>query len=208
MEPDDLYGLPFDRFVPERQALAKALRAEKRRDEAAAVAALRKPSVAAWAVNQLVRTQGSAIDELYEAGDALRSAQAELLAGSGDARSLRAANERERAAVDALVERARGLLSSEGQELSASVVQRVADTLHAAALDEAAREQVRGGCLGRELRFVGLGLGESPAPAPAPRAPEAPPKTKRGAGAEPAVGKRASGQPPAGKGSAKPAPKA
>ena len=173
MQADDLYGLPLDRFIPERGALAKALRAEKRRDEAAAVAALRKPSVAAWAVNQLVRTQPSAVQELYSAGDELRDAQARLLSGSGDGRALRAANERERAAVDALVQAARGLLSSDGHELSPAVVERVADTLHAAALDEAAREQVREGRLERELRHVGLGLGESADPfAVAPPAPK------------------------------------
>ena len=55
--PEDLYGLPLSRFIPERDALVKALRSEKRRDDAAAAARMRKPSVAAWAVNQLVRTQ-------------------------------------------------------------------------------------------------------------------------------------------------------
>ena len=168
MDADELYGLALDRFIPERSALAKALRADKRRDEAAQVAALRKPSVAAWAVNQLVRTQGDAVRELFDAGDGLREAQADLLAGRGDGRTLRAANERERDAVDALVETARGLLSSEGHELSPAVVERVADTLHAAALDAGAREQVRDGRLERELRHAGLGLGESPGPAPAP----------------------------------------
>jgi hypothetical protein len=168
MESDDLYGLPLDRFIGERAALARSLRADKRRDEAATVAALRKPSVAAWAVNQLVRSRGSGVDALYEAGDALRQAQSDLLAGKGDGRALRAANERERAAVDDLVEAARGLLNCDGHELSPAVVERVADTLHAAALDEDAREQVRPGRLERELRHVGLGLGESPfAPAPA-----------------------------------------
>ena len=169
MEPDDLYGLALDRFIPERGALAKALRADKRRDEAAEVAALRKPSVAAWAVNQLVRTQGDGLRELFDAGDGLREAQADLLAGRGDGRTLRAANERERDAVDTLVEAARGLLSSDGHELSPAVVERVADTLHAAALDAGAREQVRDGRLERELRHAGLGLGESPGPAPRPR---------------------------------------
>lgn len=171
MEPDDLYGLALDRFIPERTALARALRADKRRDEATAVAALRKPSVAAWAVNQLVRSQPSDVAELYASGDALRDAQAALLAGSGDGRALRAANERERTAVDVLVQAARGLLDSDGHELSSTVLERAADTLHAAALDEHAREQVRSGTLERELRHVGLGLGESvfaPAPAPAP----------------------------------------
>lgn len=174
MEPDDLYGLPLDRFVPERGALAKALRGEKRRDEAAAVAALRKPSVAAWAVNQVVRSQGSAVKALFGAGDELRDAQARLLDGKGDGRALRAANERERAAVDELVEAARGLLSSDGHELSPAVIERVADTLHAAALDEDAREQVREGRLERELRHAGLGLKESADPFAA--APKAAPK--------------------------------
>lgn len=174
MEPDDLYGLPLDRFIPERTELARTLRSAKERDEAAAVTALRKPSVAAWAVNQLVRTQSAAVAELFAAGDALRDAQADLLAGSGDGRALRAAGERERATVDTLVDVARGLLSSEGHELSPAVVERVADTLHAAALDEGAREQVRHGRLERELRHVGLGLGEAAPAAPAPARPAAP----------------------------------
>jgi hypothetical protein len=216
MQPDDLYGLALEQFIPERGALAKALRAEKRRDEAAAVAALRKPSVAAWAVNQLVRSQGSSIQELFAAGDELREAQARLLAGSGDGKALRAANERERAAVDELVQAARGLLSSDGHELSPAVVERVADTLHAAALDEGAREHVRGGRLERELRHVGLGLGEAadpfaiappaprqraakpaagadaPAPAkpPAPRKPKPPPADERRAAREQAKHQR------------------
>ena len=170
MEPDDLYGVSLDRFVSERGAVAKALRAEGRRDEAAEVAGLRKPSAAGWAVNQLVRTQGGAVSELFATGDAVRSAQADLLAGRGDARALREAGASERDAVDALVHTARGLLSADGHELSASTLERVADTLHAAALDEDAREQVRAGRLERELRHAGLGLGEAPA-SPA-RAPE------------------------------------
>lgn len=179
MQPDDLYGVPPDQFIPQRTALTKALRADRRRDEANAVAALRKPSVAAWAVNQLVRSQGAAVGELYDAGDALREAQEKLLAGSGDGRGLRAATERERAAVDELVQAARGLLDSDGRELSGSVIERVSDTLHAAALDPDAREQVRPGRLERELRHVGLGLGASVFAAPAPEPARATAKERR-----------------------------
>ncbi len=171
MDVDDLYGLPLDRFVPERTALARELRKAGNRDDAAEVAGLRKPSVAAWAVNQLVRTQRRAVAELLEAGDGLRTAQDDVLAGRGDARSLRAAVDEERMAVGALTDAARGLLSSAGDELSATVIERVADTLHAAALDDDAREQFREGRLERELRHVGLGTaafgGGSTAPAPA-----------------------------------------
>ena len=180
MEADELYGLALDRFVPERGALAKALRAEGRREDAARVAALRRPSVAAWAVNQLVRTQRAAVQELFDAGDELRDAQANLLAGTGDGRALRAAGERERAAVDALIEAARGLLTSQGEDLSATMIERVSDTLHAAALGEAAREQVREGRLERELRHVGLGIGDEAVAAFAPAPPSAGKAAKAG----------------------------
>jgi hypothetical protein len=162
---DDLYGQPLDRFVPERTAMARELRSAGRREEATEVAALRKPSVAAWAVNQLVRTQRKAVDELFEAGDALRAAHDQVLAGRGDAGSLRSAVARERTAVDALTQAARGLLTSEGHELSPTIIDRVSDTLNAAALDDDARAQVRDGRLERELRHVGLGMAAgTPAP--------------------------------------------
>ncbi len=173
VDADDLYGGERDGFVAGRAALARALRAEGRRDEAGAVARLRKPSVAAWAVNRLVRAEPAAFDELLAAGDALRACQEGLLAGGGDRQALRAAGERERAAVDALVEAARGALAAGSGEPSPAVLERVAETLHAAALDVGAREQVRTGRLERELRHVGFGLGEgagaqAPAPPPAP----------------------------------------
>jgi hypothetical protein len=157
VDVEDLYGLPLDRFIPERASLARGLRSGGEREQAAIVAALRKPSVAAWAVNQLIRTQRREVQELWAAGDALRDVQASVLGGGADARALRSAADDERAAVDALVASARGLLSSGGHELSPVTVERVAETLHAAALDDEARGQVTEGRLVRELRHVGLG---------------------------------------------------
>ena len=52
---DGLYGLPQDEFTPARDARAKELKADK--DLAAAVKKLKKPSVAAWAVNLFVRRE-------------------------------------------------------------------------------------------------------------------------------------------------------
>lgn len=167
IDPRDLYGIPLERFTEERNALAKCLRQDGRREEAATVAKLKKPSLAAWAVNQLVRTQQRDVDALLKAGDALRAAQGDVVAGSGDAGALRAAAEAERAALEVLTGKARGLLSSEGHELATAKLEQVSDTLHAAAIDLEAREQVREGCLVRELRHVGLGaLGGDVAPVP------------------------------------------
>jgi hypothetical protein len=174
---DDLYGLPLDRFVRERASLARELRSGGERERAAVVVALRKPSAAAWAVNQLIRTQRREVDELWAAGDALREVQTGVLTGNADARDLRSAAQDERAAVDTLVQLARGLLSSGGHELSAVTIERVAETLHAAALDDDARAQVSEGRLVRELRHVGLGAGLGAAVA----APRARPASGRGA---------------------------
>ena len=53
--------------------------------------------------------------------------------------------------------------------MSPTVLGRVADTLHAAALDDDARSAVDDGRLERELRHVGLGAGGLSAPSPAKR---------------------------------------
>lgn len=157
MDPGDLYGLPLERFTEERNALAKQLRRDGNREEAAAVSKLRKPSVAAWAVNELVRTQSTEFGALLKSGDALLVAQKALLAGRSDPPAFRRAVESERAAVQRLAQRASGLLTSNGHELKPSKLERVAETLHAAALDQEARARVREACLERELRHIGLG---------------------------------------------------
>jgi DNA repair exonuclease SbcCD ATPase subunit len=178
---DDLYGAQLEQFVPERTALVRELRKQGRRDDAATVGALRKPSVAAWAVNQLVRTQVKSVNELFGAGDALRKAHDKAASGGGDAGALRDAARRQRDAVDTLIEAARGLLSSEGHELSPTTIDRVTETLQAAALEEDARARVQEGRLERELRHVGLGLGGAltAEPTPGKQEPKAEPKAKR-----------------------------
>jgi hypothetical protein len=157
-ETDDLYGLALDEFVPARDALAKRLRAEGRREEADEIAALRKPSVAAWAANQAVRTQPKAARELWAAGDALRKAHAAVVGGKrrGTGDALREATARQRAALRPLVEAASCLLDHRGHSLSRQTIERAGDTLHAAALDPALREDAAAGRLTTDHRYAGL----------------------------------------------------
>ena len=150
--------MALDRFVPARAALVKQLRGERRRERASEVAALRKPSVAAWAVNQIVRTQPEVLGALFAAGDDLVRAQERAAGGRGGGDAVRDATRRQREVVRELLEVARGLLGSEGQGVSQVTIERVGETLRAAASDEDARRRVAGGCLTRELRFVGLGI--------------------------------------------------
>ena len=180
--PDDLldrlYGLPLDEFIGERDAAAKALRKEKRREEATAVGKLRRPSVAAGLVNRLAREERKAVDALLAAGEALRAAQDEAVAGRG-ADELRTAGQREQEAVQALVRAARGLEpgDDEGKAPSDDVLDRVRETLHAAASDPAVRADVDAGRLTKEVE----GGGAWPFMADAPEPPD-PPARKRSPG--------------------------
>jgi hypothetical protein len=156
MEPDDLYALPFDRFVPERAALAKALRADKRRDEAAKVAALRKPSVAAWAANQAIRSQPRAARELWSAGDDLLAAHEAIIAGKRAGDALRAATHRHRAALRELLAAAAGLLDHRGRSPTPQTLQLVETTLHATSLDPDLRPDAAAGRLTTDHRHTAL----------------------------------------------------
>ena len=62
-----LYGLPLDEFTTARNAAAKALRDRDLKAEADEVKAFVKPTVPAWAVNQLTRRRQDALDGLVDA---------------------------------------------------------------------------------------------------------------------------------------------
>jgi hypothetical protein len=110
-------------------------------------------------VNQVARSQPKAMRELARAGEGLRKAQEAVVSGKGSADKLRSASERERAAVQELMDAARGLLTGGGKGLSESTLEDVADTLRAAAVDDDTREAVLAGRLDRERRAAGLGAG-------------------------------------------------
>lgn len=171
-----LYGLPLDEFIRERNATAKALRADKERDAAKAVAALTKPSAGAWAVNAIARTQPDLRDELLAAGDAVRDAQEEAVSGGG-AGALREATTRQRQAIDAVLTAA-AELEPGGRKLSRTILDRLRGTLQAAAGDESVREAIASGRLVREAEGGGAWPfggddDEPPAPEPKPK-----PRTK------------------------------
>jgi hypothetical protein len=148
-----LYGLPLERFTPERNALAAALRSEGDHEAAAAVKALRKPTASAWAVNQLVRAETDLVEALLGAGGELRQAHRQAASGRG-AEQLRTAADAERAAIEQLMARVPAVL---GRVPGAALSESIRNTLHAASSDDDARERVASGTLTTERRPVGLG---------------------------------------------------
>jgi hypothetical protein len=164
VEPDDLYGLPLDEFVRERDALARSLRTEGNREEADAVAKLQKPNVVAALVNRLARERAEDLRRFLEAADELRAAQA---GGRGDFAEAAAA---ERETLQALTRAAREI----GETASDQTLDRVARTLRAAAGDDDARPRLERGVLTREVEPTGFAsvLAAMPAEPLRPRAPK------------------------------------
>lgn len=72
---DELYGADPDAFTGRRGELAAAARDAGDRAAAKAIGALRRPTRAAWVVNQLTRADPSAPGKLAELAAALRAAQ-------------------------------------------------------------------------------------------------------------------------------------
>jgi hypothetical protein len=173
----DLYALPLDEFTRARDELARRLRKEGRRDEADAVKALRKPTIAAWALNQLARQRKEDVTRLLEAGEQLRAAQEDLLGGGGRS-ELDAASARERELVGALARDAAAIAAEAGAGSSGALVEKLRATLHAAAADEDLARRLASGRVLRETEAVGVfGVPAEGAPPTRPRRAGA--KTKR-----------------------------
>lgn len=154
--PEDLYGLPLEEFTPARDALAKELKAAGRKDEAAEVKSLRKPSVAAWALNCVARDHPDAVASLRAAGAVLREAQEEAM--SGDASRLRDASRGMADEVDRVVGLAADVLRGAGRPASAAQQEKIVATLRTAAVDDGAGDVLARGVLVEELESTGFSL--------------------------------------------------
>lgn len=146
---DQLYGLDLPDFTPARDARAKGLRDDK--ELGSAVKALRKPSLAAWVVNLLVRRETEQVDQVLGVGAALREAQAGL---KGD--ELRALTRQRRQLTAAVTTRARSLAAEHGVKVTPAVADQVEATLTAAMVDAACAQAVRSGQLVAALAATGV----------------------------------------------------
>jgi archaellum component FlaC len=144
----ELYGLPPGEFTARRTKLAGQARAEGDAEAAKAIAALRRPTVSAWLVNQLVRGAGEAdVDALEQLGIDLREAQAQL-----DGARMKQLTQQRQRVVAALVKRAGAL-----QSVSSAVERELEETFGAAVADEQAASAVFSGQLTRALVYSGFG---------------------------------------------------
>jgi hypothetical protein len=149
---DELYGLPPAEFIAARDERARAARAAGRREDAAAIRKLARPTTSAWLVNRLGRDDPAGLGRLFEVAEALQEAQRTL---AGD--RLRELSAQRRQVVGELLPVAADRARRAGQVASPAVLEEVRATLEAALADAGARDAVRSGLLTRALSYAGLG---------------------------------------------------
>lgn len=143
-----LYRDPPEGFIAARDALVKELKAEGRTDDAAQVKALRRPTVPAWAIDQLADRDPGAIQELFDAGAEVRAAQQATMSSSTNANRLREASEARRQVVAKLVRGAAEILTGSARSPDAHLDE-IRATLESASVDPELGDQVRTGTLDR-----------------------------------------------------------
>src|SRR6185436_14881372 len=121
---DALFSLPLAEFTGARNGLAAQLKKSGRGDEAARVKALGKPSISAWAVNQLYWNHRAAFDRLIASGERFHKAQK-----SGKIADMRSALDARRGELLQLADLATSLLRDAGQNPSPNTVHRITTTL-------------------------------------------------------------------------------
>ena len=145
----DLYGLQPQDFTAARNARAQESKAADA-TLAKQIAALKKPSPAAWIVNLLARKSTDDLTALLDVGEQMRTAQEHL-----DRDALRRLGGERRTAVTALARAGADLADGAGRAATSSVIGEVEQTLQAATSDPAAAAAVASGLLVRALRSVG-----------------------------------------------------
>lgn len=174
-----LYREPLQGFVAARDAVVKDLRAAGRTEEAARVKALRKPSVPAWAMDQLADRDPKGVQELLDAGAEIRAAQQAALTSDRHADRLRDATAARRKVVDRLAALAADVLI-EGGHSPTTHADAIRATLEAASIDPGDGERLLAGTLDRAIESVGFGdmfglhsVADADTAAPEPTAAEA-----------------------------------
>ncbi|WAC55616.1 hypothetical protein [Gordonia sp. SL306] len=149
---DELYGLPPAEFVARRNVLAKEAKGAGRTRLAAEVAALRRPTRVAWAVNQWARHDpdgvGAILDLAAELAAAQRRAAADRLRDLSVRRQRLIAE-----TVVAVAERARELDAA----LSDNAIREVGQSLRAALADPEVGAELQRGRLVTAAEYSGFG---------------------------------------------------
>jgi hypothetical protein len=144
-----LFRLPVAEFTGARNALALQLKKSGRRDESDRVKALAKPSITAWAVNQLYWQHREAFDRLIATGQRFRKAQTS--GRTPKVADMREALDARRAALSRLSDLATALLRDAGSSPTPETIHRISTTLEGLSACASFPDDQRPGRLSRDV---------------------------------------------------------
>jgi hypothetical protein len=167
-----LFATPPPDFVSARNDLVKGLRKEKQRDDATALAALRRPGWDEWSLNAVAASDGDVVAGFADAAEQVRDAQAAAIEGR-DGPDIRTALRDLRDRSAELVRLADAALAGVGRQ---STPGEINARLSKVAASDVAVAQLRAGVLGSgeaapDDLFADLEPGPSPARATKQPAP-------------------------------------
>ena len=146
---DALFKLPLSQFISGRKTLAAELKKSGRKDDAQYVMTLVKPSVSAWAVNQLYWQHREAFDQLMATGQRFRQAQTSGRAGK--IADMRDALDARRKALLRLSDLAAALLTDAGSSATPEMIHRISTTLEGMSAYASLPDAQRPGRLNRDV---------------------------------------------------------
>ncbi|MGV9825524.1 hypothetical protein [Gordonia sp. NPDC003429] len=148
---DELYGLDPATFVARRNDLAKSIRSDDR-ELATRITHLRRPTTAAWSLNQWARRSPDEVDEIVALGEDLRDTQRRSAATQ-----IRSLSRRRQEVIAAALKSVGDVCASLDTEMSAAVGRDVAQTLRAAIADPEVAATLRRGRLVGAVEYSGFG---------------------------------------------------
>ena len=132
-----LMHAPLGDFTKVRTDIARDLRSQGHDDLAKRIAALRKPSVVVWALNQAGQAAPADLETVRKAGLSLRTSQEAVLTGDPEgARRMQSALQEQRQSIDALSRRLGMVLSAAGHAASDDTLRRVSEGLRTASIGD------------------------------------------------------------------------
>ncbi len=164
---DHLFTLPLGDFVAARNELARRLKASGDKETAKRISKLPKPSISAWAINQLVRRHPELITALLASLDRQRKLMVGGLGAEIDKTALKDAKQAENETIGKIERALPPILEDGGHASGRPSIERCVKAIRAAAVHPVGRPLLENGHLTVDFDSVGFeALGEIELPEP------------------------------------------
>jgi hypothetical protein len=167
VDVDRLFSLPLSDFVTARNELARSLKARGDKETASRIQKIPKPSISAWAINQLARNEPERIGALLSALDRQRVLQTDGLNGGVDRNAMKESKQAENDALVEIERRLPAILEAGGHGSGRAAIERAIKSIRAAAIHPEGRPLLENGHLTVDFDALGFdALGASMTEAP------------------------------------------